>query len=74
MFEDELGIVIGKTRKAASEADAEGYVFGYTCANDVTAANILNADPTFAQCVRASSFDTFCPLGPSIALGLDAAS
>lgn len=72
VFEGELGIVIGKTCKAVSEAHAEGYVFGYTCANDVTAANILNLDPTFAQWVRAKGFDTFCPLGPTIATGLDA--
>ena len=74
VFEGELGIVIGKTCKAVSEADAERYVFGYTCANDVTAANILNLDPTFAQWVRAKGFDTFCPLGPTIATGLDAAT
>ena len=74
VFEGELGIVIGKTCKAVSEADAEAHVFGYTCANDVTAANILNLDPTFAQWVRAKGFDTFCPLGPTIATGLDAAT
>ena len=72
VFEGELGIVIGKTCKAVSEAEAQGYVFGYTCANDVTAADILNLDPTFAQWVRAKGFDTFCPLGPTIATGLDA--
>ena len=74
VFEGELGVVIGKTCKAVSETDAERCVFDYTCANDVTAANILNADPTFAQWVQATSFDTFCPLGPTIASGLDAAS
>lgn len=72
VFEGELGIVIGKTCKAVAEVDAEDYVFGYTCANDVTAANILNADPTFTQWVRAKGFDTFCPMGPAIATGLDA--
>ena len=72
VFEGELGIVIGKPCKAVTEADAQGYVFGYTCANDVTAADILNLDPTFAQWVRAKGFDTFCPLGPTIASGLDA--
>ncbi len=40
------------------------HVFGYTCANDVTQADILNRDPSFAQWVRAKGFDTFCPLGP----------
>ncbi len=72
VFEGELGIVIGKTCKAVPVTEAESYVFGYTCANDVTAADILNRDATFAQWVRAKGFDTFCPLGPTIATGLDA--
>jgi 2-keto-4-pentenoate hydratase/2-oxohepta-3-ene-1,7-dioic acid hydratase in catechol pathway len=74
VFEGELGIVIGRACKAVTEDDASEYVFGYTCANDVTAADILNADATFAQWVRAKGFDTFCPLGPVIATGLDAAT
>jgi 2-keto-4-pentenoate hydratase/2-oxohepta-3-ene-1,7-dioic acid hydratase in catechol pathway len=71
VFEGELGIVIGKRCKAVSAADAMDYVFGYTCANDVTVADILNRDPSFAQWVRAKGFDTFCPFGPVIATGLN---
>jgi 2-keto-4-pentenoate hydratase/2-oxohepta-3-ene-1,7-dioic acid hydratase in catechol pathway len=71
VFEGELGIVIGKKCKGVSEADAMNYVFGYTCANDVTVADILNRDPSFAQWVRAKGFDTFCPFGPTVATGLD---
>ena len=71
VYEGELGIVIGKRCKAVSAADAPGYVFGYTCINDVTAAEILNRDPTFAQWSRAKSFDTFGVFGPVIATGLD---
>jgi 2-keto-4-pentenoate hydratase/2-oxohepta-3-ene-1,7-dioic acid hydratase in catechol pathway len=67
LFEGELGIVIGKRCRAVAEADAAGYVFGYTCVNDVTAVDILNKDPGFAQWTRAKSFDTFCPLGPWVA-------
>src|SRR5712692_7195449 len=59
VFEGELGIVIGKTCKEVSETDAMDHVFGYTCANDVTVADILNRDPSFAQWVRAKGFDTF---------------
>ncbi|HSV47482.1 MAG TPA: fumarylacetoacetate hydrolase family protein [Ramlibacter sp.] len=73
VFEGELGIVIGKTAKAVAERDAGKHVFGYTCANDVTVADILNRDPSFAQWVRAKGFDTFCPFGPVIATGLDPA-
>lgn len=71
VFEGELGIVIGKLCKGVSEAEAMDHVFGYTCANDVTVADILNRDPSFAQWVRAKGFDTFCPFGPVVATGLD---
>ena len=73
VFEGELGIVIGKTCKQASTRDALDHVFGYTCANDVTVADILNRDASFAQWVRAKGFDTFCPFGPTVATGLDPA-
>ena len=43
VFEGELGIVIGKRCRAVNEADAPGYIFGYTCVNDVTAVDILNS-------------------------------
>lgn len=71
VFEGELGIVIGKTCKLVPESEALNHVFGYTCANDVTVADILNRDASFAQWVRAKGFDTFCPFGPVVATGLD---
>jgi 2-keto-4-pentenoate hydratase/2-oxohepta-3-ene-1,7-dioic acid hydratase in catechol pathway len=74
VFEGELAVVIGHRAKAVSEAQALEHVFGYTCVNDVTAAEVLNRDPSFAQWVRAKSYDTFCPLGPCIAAGLDPAT
>ena len=72
VYEGELGIVIGKTATAVTEENALDHVFGYTCANDVTVADILNRDASFTQWVRAKGFDTFCPMGPAIATGLDA--
>jgi 2-keto-4-pentenoate hydratase/2-oxohepta-3-ene-1,7-dioic acid hydratase in catechol pathway len=71
VFEGELGIVIGKRCKGVTEADAMDHVFGYTCANDVTVADILHRDASFAQWTRAKGFDTFCPFGPVVASGLD---
>jgi len=71
VYEGELGIVIGKRCKAVSEAEAPNFVFGYTCVNDVTAAELINKDPTFAQWTRAKNFDTFGVFGPVIATGLD---
>ena len=73
VYEGELGIVIGERCKAVSEAQAPGCIFGYTCINDVTAVEILNKDPGFAQWTRAKSFDTFGVFGPVIATGLDPA-
>ncbi|WP_342619640.1 fumarylacetoacetate hydrolase family protein [Rhodoferax sp. GW822-FHT02A01] len=71
VFEGELGIVIGKTCTAVPEEEALSHVFGYTCANDVTVADILNRDASFTQWDRAKGFDTFCPMGPVVATGLD---
>ena len=74
VFEGELGIVIGRRCKDVSPAQALAHVFGYTCANDITHADILNRDPSFAQWVRAKGFDTFCPFGPVVTTGLDPAT
>lgn len=71
IFEGELGIVIGKRCKEVSEADAPGYILGYTCVNDVTAVALLKKDSTFDQWTRAKSFDTFGVFGPVVATGLD---
>lgn len=71
LYEGELGIVIGRRCKAADEAAAEAAIFGYTIVNDVTALDLLNADPSFPQWARAKSCDGFGPVGPAIATGLD---
>ncbi len=71
VYEGELGIVIGRRCSNVSEEEAADYIFGYTCVNDVTAIDLLNKDPTFAQWVRSKSFDTFGVFGPAIATGLD---
>lgn len=74
VYEGELGIVIGKTCNSVSVAAAPDYIFGYTCINDVTAADIINRDAAFQQWSRAKSFDTFGVFGPVVATGLDPAS
>ncbi|HTJ28415.1 MAG TPA: fumarylacetoacetate hydrolase family protein [Candidatus Limnocylindria bacterium] len=71
VFEAELGIVIGTRCSAVDEHEAEACIFGYTCVNDVTAFDVLNRDPSFAQWTRAKSFDTFGVFGPVVATGLD---
>ncbi len=71
VFEAELGIVIGQRCSNASEDQAERSIFGYTCVNDVTAADLIAKDPTFAQWVRAKRFDHFGPFGPAVVAGID---
>jgi 2-keto-4-pentenoate hydratase/2-oxohepta-3-ene-1,7-dioic acid hydratase in catechol pathway len=70
-FEGELGIVIKKSCKDVSESEIAGYIFGYTCINDVTAVEILNKDKSFTQWCRAKSYDTFGIFGPVVATGLN---
>lgn len=67
-FEGELVIVIGRTCRRVPRQEAAQYIFGYTCGNDVTARDIQRAD---GQWTRGKGFDTFCPLGPVTATGLD---
>lgn len=74
VFEGELVVVIGRRATRVSAADAMKHVFGFTCVNDVTVPELLTRDASFAQWSRAKSFDTFCPLGPTIATGLDPAT
>ncbi|MDI3305648.1 MAG: fumarylacetoacetate hydrolase family protein [Acetobacteraceae bacterium] len=71
VYEGELGIVIGQTCANVTEEEAAAAIFGFTCVNDVTALDLLNADPSFPQWARAKGCDTFGPVGPGIATGLD---
>ena len=67
----ELAVVIGKRARRVTPEAALNYVLGYTCANDVIAMDVALSDDTWT---RASSFDTFCPLGPHIATHIDPAA
>jgi 2-keto-4-pentenoate hydratase/2-oxohepta-3-ene-1,7-dioic acid hydratase in catechol pathway len=69
-FEGELAVVIGRLCRDVPEAVAMEAVFGYTCANDVTARDQQASD---GQWSRAKGYDTFCPLGPWIETDLDPA-
>jgi 2-keto-4-pentenoate hydratase/2-oxohepta-3-ene-1,7-dioic acid hydratase in catechol pathway len=73
VYEGELGIVIGRQCAGVTEEEANDAIFGYTCVNDVTALQLINKDPAFAQWTRAKSFDTFGPFGPAVATGIDPA-
>jgi 2-keto-4-pentenoate hydratase/2-oxohepta-3-ene-1,7-dioic acid hydratase in catechol pathway len=70
-YEGELGIVIGRRCKDVPASHAGDYIFGYTCVNDVTAGDVLNENPDFAQWCRSKGHDTFGCLGPVIATDFD---
>jgi 2-keto-4-pentenoate hydratase/2-oxohepta-3-ene-1,7-dioic acid hydratase in catechol pathway len=65
-YEGELAVVIGRLCRQVPAERADEVVFGYTCANDVTARDLQARD---GQWTRAKGFDTFCPLGPWMETG-----
>jgi 2-keto-4-pentenoate hydratase/2-oxohepta-3-ene-1,7-dioic acid hydratase in catechol pathway len=68
-YEGELCLVIGKTcYQPPADEDVRQYILGYTCLNDVTARDLQKKE---GQWTRAKGFDTFCPVGPVVADGID---
>ncbi len=63
-WEVELGVIIGKSGKNISEADAMSHVFGYTVINDVTWRDIQRRHG--GQWDKGKSLDGTCPMGPCI--------
>ncbi len=70
-YEAELAVVIGKRADNVSAEDADDYIFGYTCLNDVTARDLQKTD---GQWTRAKGFNTFAPMGPYIETEVDVSS
>ncbi len=62
-YEAEMAVVIGRKGTNIAPEDAEKYIFGYMCANDVTARDI---QAERGQWFDGKSLDTFCPTGPAI--------
>jgi 2-keto-4-pentenoate hydratase/2-oxohepta-3-ene-1,7-dioic acid hydratase in catechol pathway len=69
-FEGELAVIIGRLCRQVPPERADEVIFGYTCANDVTARDLQARD---GQWTRAKGFDTFCPLGPWMETGTNPA-
>jgi len=66
--EAELGVVIGKKASGVKMGRAHEHILGLTCVNDVTARDLQKRDQQYARC---KGFDTFAPVGPCVATGLD---
>ena len=64
-YEAELAVVIGRPCKDVTPDEAMDYIFGYTCANDISARR-WQKHAGGGQWVRGKSFDTFCPMGPTL--------
>jgi 2-keto-4-pentenoate hydratase/2-oxohepta-3-ene-1,7-dioic acid hydratase in catechol pathway len=69
--EAELAVVIGRRARQVPPSRAHEHVLGITCANDVTARDLQRRGVQFSHC---KGYDTFAPLGPCIAVGLDPSS
>ncbi len=67
-YEAELAVVIGRRAHRVPAARAWDYILGLTCLNDVTARDLQNKESQYTRC---KGFDTFAPLGPCIATGLN---
>ncbi|MFF9866861.1 MULTISPECIES: fumarylacetoacetate hydrolase family protein [unclassified Streptomyces] len=69
--EAELAVVIGRMCREVPRERVKDVVFGFTCANDVTARDVQQREKQWA---RAKGFDTSCPLGPWVETGIDPAA
>ena len=67
----ELVAVIGTKTRRVSVSEALDHVLGYTCGNDVSERVIQKAEMKEGCLLMGKGYDTFCPLGPAIATGLD---
>ena len=70
-YEGELVAIIGKRARRLSKSEALGAVFGYTCGNDLSERVIQRIEMGMGHLLIGKAYDTFCPLGPVIATGLD---
>jgi 2-keto-4-pentenoate hydratase/2-oxohepta-3-ene-1,7-dioic acid hydratase in catechol pathway len=67
-YEGELVIVIGRQTRHISAAEAESWIFGFTCGVDVSERIWQKSD---LQWWRAKGCDTFAPAGPAIVTDFD---
>jgi 2-keto-4-pentenoate hydratase/2-oxohepta-3-ene-1,7-dioic acid hydratase in catechol pathway len=66
--EAELGVVIGRMSRGVRANRAHEHILGLIAVNDVTARDLQNKDGQYTRC---KGFDTFAPIGPCIAVGLE---
>ena len=67
-YEGEVAVVISQVARRVPPEKAYDYILGCTCSGDISDRHIQRSD---GQWSRAKSFDTFTPLGPWLATGLN---
>ncbi len=68
-YEGEIAIVVGKTCRNVSPAEAGDYIAGYTVANDYGLHDFRDTDA--GSMLRVKGSDTLCPVGPGLVTGWD---
>jgi 5-oxopent-3-ene-1,2,5-tricarboxylate decarboxylase / 2-hydroxyhepta-2,4-diene-1,7-dioate isomerase len=68
-YEGEVAIVIGRTCRGVSRAEAGEYIAGYTIANDFGLHDFRDTDA--GSMLRVKGSDTMAPLGPGLVTGWD---
>ncbi|MFC0432359.1 fumarylacetoacetate hydrolase family protein [Kutzneria buriramensis] len=68
-YEGEVAIVIGRTCRNISPADAAAHIRGYTVANDYGLHDFRDTDA--GSMLRVKGSDTLCPLGPGLVTDWD---
>ena len=69
--EAEVAVVIGRQATRVRAGEADRHILGITCVNDITARELQQQGAGYT---RAKGFDSFAPVGPCIARGLDHAA
>ena len=68
-YEGEIAIVIGRTCRNISPAEASEYIGGYTVANDYGLHDFRDTDA--GSMLRVKGSDTLCPVGPGVVTDWD---
>jgi 5-oxopent-3-ene-1,2,5-tricarboxylate decarboxylase / 2-hydroxyhepta-2,4-diene-1,7-dioate isomerase len=68
-YEGEIAIVIGRTARNISPAEAGDYIRGYTIGNDYGLHDFRDTDS--GSMLRVKGSDTLCPIGPGLVEGWD---
>ena len=68
-YEGEIAIVIGKTCRNVSPAEAGDFIAGYSVANDYGLHDFRDTDA--GSMLRVKGSDTLCPVGPGLVTGWD---